>query len=117
MQRDAGRVPGFDPAAAQAIKAAAAQASKSKAARKNDKRKQKKHEINATASSDVGESEVSPEAALQRLNLGNNTADGADGAAQLAGESDDRAALEKQVRALRKRVRGCLTSCICTRGN
>ena len=101
FQRDAGRVPGFDPAAAQAIKAAAAQASKSKAAKKNEKRKEKKQSVSAVSAAEDCDRQSAPEAALQRLNLGTSTADGV---AQPVREDDTRAALEKQIRALRKKV-------------
>ena len=101
FQRDAGRVPGFDPAAAQAIKAAAVQASKSKAAKKNEKRKEKKQTVSAAPSAEECDSQGAPEAAMQRLNLGTSTAEAA---VQPVGEDDTRAALEKQIRALGKKV-------------
>ncbi len=94
-------MPGFDPTAAQAIKAAAAQASKSKAAKKNEKRKEKKQTVTAVSAAEENDSQAAPEAALQRLTLGTSTAEGA---AQPVGEDDTRAALEKQIRALRKKV-------------
>lgn len=107
-------MPGFDPSAAEAIKAAAAQASKSKAAKKNEKRKQKKQEVAAISCSEASESQAAPDVVLQRLNLGTDTADRVP---QPAGEDNDRAALEKQLRALRKRVRRRKTFCVCDRAN
>ena len=101
-------MPGFDPTAAQAIKAAAAQASKSKAAKKNEKRKEKKHADSATASSGSSHLQDPPEAALQRLNLDTKTEDGMQ---QPAGEDEVRANLEKQIRAFRKKVSCCTSSC------
>ena len=104
LQRDAGRVPGFDPSAAQAIKAAAAASNKSKAAKKNEKRKEKKHAAAAVDNLDSCDNrcQSAPETALQRLDLG---ADAADTATEPAKFSEQRAALEKQLRALRKKVR------------
>ena len=106
LQRDAGRVPGFDPSTAQAIKAAAAAAYKSKAAKKNEKRKEKKHATAAAGNPENSDSrsQSAPDEALQRLDLG---ADTADRATKPANASDERTALEKQLRALRKKVWSC----------
>ena len=103
FQRDAGRVPGFDPTAAQAIKAAAAAANKSKSAKKNEKRKEKKQAATSVDASDNCDtvSQSAAEAALQRLDI---AADTADRAPEPAMAIDSRAGLEKQLRALRKKV-------------